>query len=818
MYLRDHRTRVGSDAIKAGKLVATTEAITDQPKDRELKQFSLDLLFVATGDNIFTEQLLTAAQHVETAITSHEKYEDYCALVYDDSTGASACARPLTALDFFDPEYFLPVHQEHDSVAQDGPLCPLNNSTTPPTCVGQPTSGSWKLGNSVLMRDSKIGDESIPIGPDQRDLTENNVHTTTHYWSQYSSDPFLFLAQGPSGAWIQQAVGNAFRRNVGSDFGTGSTEAERATARAVRSVYYWGAPLPGYNSTEGDDLLEQEQVVADFLFDAYEEMLEEARENNAESLNVLWRNVKMQGNFVQSKLVRDASLVIGAVSFVLAYMSVMTKSLFIGAAATSGIFLCFPPSMFLYRYLIGFSYFGTLQMLAVFILLGIGCDDIILLLDTYSHTTASMGKAPIDKRMTVALKHAASAMLATSLTTAAAFSANATSSFPAVYTFGAWCATLVCINFLTVCLHMPHVIIVHELRFKGRGWCCPCLQSDPGSDSRGGGGGSAKKETELTGAGVAAAAGEAEAGAAAASLPELASEGGDSDDDGGLASELGAIELWFANVFYPRFIHRFAKPIVAFFFVVVVIFGVLASQIQPDPDPPQLFPEGNNVRSSPRWPHSRLIALTPVCFQYVEYMPTLAEEFSGGNNPSRVTAEIVFGIDSLDRTGTVPTDATDYGKVVWDEGFLRGSEEAAQEWTVSFCSDMRSDRTATARAVYPGDDIIPDPIKCWAESFRDWVLREGGEFPVPAADFRQKMALWLQHPVHPDSPFYQSGLRYYDVYKPCACARKHRCTAAALTQFLWRCRHVCRGHCRVLSGAVFHHPMRADDHVHFAIR
>ena len=38
------------------------------------------------------------------------------------------------------------------------------------------------------------------------------------------------------------------------------------------------------------------------------------------------------------------------------------------------IFLAFPPSILLYRFVFGYSYFGTLNMMATFIILGIGAD------------------------------------------------------------------------------------------------------------------------------------------------------------------------------------------------------------------------------------------------------------------------------------------------------------------------------------------------------------------------------------------------------------------------------------------------------------
>merc|ERR1719384_2676855 len=129
------------------------------------------------------------------------------------------------------------------------------------------------------------------------------------------------------------------------------------------------------------------------------------------------------------------------------------------------IFMNFLPSMLLYRYITQLSYFGTLQMMAMFIILSIGADDIFVLVDTWQQYKTAAPNEPMDKRLTVTLKHAGKVMATTSLSTCFSFIANTTSSFPAVYTFGAFAAWLIFVNYCAVVLFYPTVLAVHEKYF-----------------------------------------------------------------------------------------------------------------------------------------------------------------------------------------------------------------------------------------------------------------------------------------------------------------------------------------------------------------
>jgi len=124
------------------------------------------------------------------------------------------------------------------------------------------------------------------------------------------------------------------------------------------------------------------------------------------------------------------------------------------------------------------TYFGIFNVLSIFIILGIGADDIFVFLDTFSQAGVEIDdegdeKSKYKKQLSNGWRVASKAMLVTSLTTMISFSTNGSSKFPAVYTFGCFSAILVFVNYMSVILYYPSVVMVYESNFKDKECCGP---------------------------------------------------------------------------------------------------------------------------------------------------------------------------------------------------------------------------------------------------------------------------------------------------------------------------------------------------------
>merc|ERR1711951_95323 len=146
-------------------------------------------------------------------------------------------------------------------------------------------------------------------------------------------------------------------------------------------------------------------------------------------------------------------------------MIINTGSVWLASCGMAMILMNFLPALLLYGGITQQSYFGTLCVMAMFIILAIGADDIFVIVDTWQQYRTAAPEEPMAKRMTATLKHAGKVMATTSASTCFSFIGNCTSAFPAVYTFGLFAAWLVFVNYCAVCLFYPTVLAVHDTYF-----------------------------------------------------------------------------------------------------------------------------------------------------------------------------------------------------------------------------------------------------------------------------------------------------------------------------------------------------------------
>jgi len=96
-----------------------------------------------------------------------------------------------------------------------------------------------------------------------------------------------------------------------------------------------------------------------------------------------------------------------------------------------------------------------LNFVALFLIMGIGADDVFVLYDTFQQSKAIFGhNASLGKRMKWSYRHASSAMLITTVTTVGSFYANLFSSVRVIREFGLFMGTVTIFNFINGKLHV----------------------------------------------------------------------------------------------------------------------------------------------------------------------------------------------------------------------------------------------------------------------------------------------------------------------------------------------------------------------------
>lgn len=176
-------------------------------------------------------------------------------------------------------------------------------------------------------------------------------------------------------------------------------------------------------------------------------------------------------------LANDGIFAGGSLVYVGIFLGVHTGSVFMAVTGMLQILVSFPTTYFFYRVVFGIVHFGTLQVLAIFVILGIGADDIFVFFDAYRQSKVILpANTSREVRMQWAYRKAAVAMLLTSITTFAAFMVTALSGIVNIRVFGIFAATLVLVNYLLCISLLPALIIIHEQYVKPYRfcmcWCC----------------------------------------------------------------------------------------------------------------------------------------------------------------------------------------------------------------------------------------------------------------------------------------------------------------------------------------------------------
>ena len=209
-------------------------------------------------------------------------------------------------------------------------------------------------------------------------------------------------------------------------------------ATIAQSGFFLGLPLKGYSSP-GDDPTEQAKPGDTFLVDVSKILLQHLDmkapwmmrsqyEDRAEvgDLDVSFWGFPIQINEWQSMQAKDISWVFFCLVSVGGYMYFHTGSGLYAAVGMTEIFLSMGVAGFFYRAIFQATYFAFMHILVLFVILGIGADDVFVFLDAFhqaeSELQSVIAEPTLSQRMEYTAMRASKAIFATSFTTAIAFS------------------------------------------------------------------------------------------------------------------------------------------------------------------------------------------------------------------------------------------------------------------------------------------------------------------------------------------------------------------------------------------------------------
>ncbi|XP_060081595.1 protein dispatched homolog 1-like [Ylistrum balloti] len=237
----------------------------------------------------------------------------------------------------------------------------------------------------------------------------------------------------------------------------------------TRFFYKLGWPLRG-----SDDSGKLEN----FLVSSVKPEMENIRDNlMSGKMSLYYISTVLFEYDVVIQALNDMLLAVGSFLFILVFMWFQTASFWITFLGIFSILTSFLLTNLIYRCVLGYEYFGFFHVISMFIILGIGADDVFIFYDTWRLTghTIYPSKA---HRLSDCYRKAAKTTFVTSLTTMTAFLVSGLSPLLPVCSFGIFSGILVFVNYLCDLLYFPTVIMLYSQKVKPF-WdkmCGPCIQ------------------------------------------------------------------------------------------------------------------------------------------------------------------------------------------------------------------------------------------------------------------------------------------------------------------------------------------------------
>jgi preprotein translocase subunit SecF len=258
----------------------------------------------------------------------------------------------------------------------------------------------------------------------------------------------------------------------------------------LRTGFFFGAPLKQDQSSNELDWEEEieyltEEYGSDFL-KVFAEAAAEANDDKDEFVALMAPQTFAFGKFAEETSYADMYFVILSFVLVFLYMWFTVESLFISMMGMIQVVGSVFPSVLIWSI---FNPKGVqfMQLLAVFMILGIGADDVFVLNDAWQQAKAALleegkneGAASVSRIFRFAYRRAFSAMLATTATTSLAFLFGIMNAVPAIRDFCIFAAIIVICDFLFCITFFAASVAFFERYMKGKKFCCGGGDAEPG--------------------------------------------------------------------------------------------------------------------------------------------------------------------------------------------------------------------------------------------------------------------------------------------------------------------------------------------------
>ncbi|XP_013379632.1 uncharacterized protein LOC106151089 [Lingula anatina] len=410
----------------------------------------------------------------------------------------------------------------------------------------------------------------------------------------------------------------------------------------VRSKITRSSLPMGYPLETGGERDEQRKEIETFLVNDIVPKLKDSQKSRPKGLSLFYYSFLIFRNDILSQVVWDMVLAVGSFAFIFCFIWFQTRSLWITGWAVLTIVTGFCGANLIYRIVADFRYFGFFHILAIYIILGIGADDVFVFYDTWRET-AQNKYISLAHRLSDCYRRAAGTMLVTSLTTMAAFLASSVSPLLPIRSFGVFAGIMIGVNYLTVITFLPAVVVIYHIYFKK--YCCCCC--------------AAKKERPDTNTGF-----------------DYSVHNNHREKDVYSSTKTGKKKVkenivvrFFSGPFYRFATHKVARWIIVVLFLGIFAVGLyFVTTLEAEEEQLSLYRPGTNIANA---------------------LDREAKAFVPADSDRFATVYIVWGLKQRDLSECHGSDIDCTGKAVWDNSFDLNTP-SAQLALKNFCNRLRN--------------------------------------------------------------------------------------------------------------------------------
>ncbi|CAJ1378475.1 unnamed protein product [Effrenium voratum] len=401
-------------------------------------------------------------------------------------------------------------------------------------------------------------------------------------------------------------------------------------------------------------------------------------------------------NEIQKMAIPDFMLSFMAVALVFIIVWLHTKSSFLAATSLFMMIMSLPMAALIYQGVFRVLYFEFLHILVVYLVLGIGADDIFVFKDTFCHIVKAEypflagGRLSEDqeiKVLSLTYQRAGVAIFNTSFTTAAAFTSASVSKAMPMRTCGWFAATCIIMVYVLTLTYFPPLLLMWHRRLQSKRCFCPSLT---------------ERETSV--------------------VP--------TQGDKVKEEPMGFVETFFEKLYIPVMSKKVGQVRI---FALMIFVILLVVAIQGVAFALQLTPP----RSEEVWFPSNHMLLSLQDFMADNFYTPAFENYG--------VVTVFFGISGLDRAGIdVYNPGAFTGTAIYDSGFDLTTQEA-QTALLGICSKVHNitcEMEGCDNAGY--NSLMMQTTErtdaCFLEDFKHWMngtLPTGTLFTEKLLEFRR---------------------------------------------------------------------------------